>query len=63
MLTIPLNIGEKRYELTFPAGSKANAVAQEFCVRNAASIGITTNEQLPGCIGPVVDYLVNTFNK
>lgn len=61
MLTVPITIGNTKYDITFPAGSAANAVAQEFCVRNAATIGITTNEQLPGCIGPVSDYLVNQF--
>lgn len=61
MLTVPITIGETKYEMTFPAGSAANAVAQEFCVRNAATIGITTNEELPNCVGPVSDYLINQF--
>ena len=47
-----------RYEISFPAGSAANAVAREFCVRNAAAFDITTEDQLPGCMGPVADYLV-----
>lgn len=63
MLTVPLTIGDTNYKISFPAGSVANTVAQEFCVRNAATIGITTNEQLPGCVGPVADYLVNSFAK
>jgi hypothetical protein len=61
MLTVPLTIGQTKYEITFPAGAAANAVAQEFCIRNAGAIGITTNEELPNCVGPVSDYLVNQF--
>lgn len=45
--------------MSFPSGSAANGVAREFCVRNAAAFGITTEEELPGCVGPVADYLVN----
>lgn len=48
-----------RYEVSFPSGSAANAVAREFCVRNAGALGITTEDQLPGCVGPVAEYLVN----
>ena len=36
--------------------------AQNFCVQNAASLGITKNEELPGCIGPVTDYLRTAVN-
>ena len=49
-----------QYEISFPAGSAANAVAREFCVRNAETFGITTEDQLPGCIGPVAEYLVRS---
>jgi hypothetical protein len=58
-ITVPLEVAGTRYEVSFPAGSAANAVAREFCVRNAAAFDITTEDQLPGCVGPVADYLVN----
>jgi hypothetical protein len=59
MIQVPLEVAGTRYEVSFPAGSAANAVAREFCVRNAAAFGITTEDQVPGCVGPVADYLVN----
>jgi hypothetical protein len=54
-----VEVAGTRYEVSFPAGSAATGVAREFCIRNAASLGITTDDQLTGCIGPVADYLVN----
>jgi phage tail sheath gpL-like len=57
-VTIPVEIAGTRYDVSFPEGSAANDVAREFCVQNAAAFDITTEEQMPGCVGPVADYLV-----
>lgn len=56
---MPLEVAGTHYEVSFPSGSAANAVAREFCIRNSNTLGITKEDQLPGCIGPVADYLVN----
>lgn len=57
-----LTIGGTPYEISYPDNLPLDAVAQEFCIRNAAVFGITANEQLPNCIGPVADYLFNAAN-
>ena len=44
MLQATLTVGGNPYEISYPAGLPLEAVAQEFCVRNAAAFGITTNE-------------------
>ena len=53
-----MEVAGTQYEVSFPSGSAANVVAREFCVRNADAFGITTEDQVPGCAGPVADYLV-----
>lgn len=56
---MPLDIAGKRYSVDYRAGSNIGDVAREFCVRNAADFGITTNEQIPNCAGPVAEFLTS----
>lgn len=56
-IRVPMTIKGKQYSVDFAAGSRLDEVAREFCVRNAADFGITLNEQVPNCAGPVADFL------
>ena len=48
----------KPYEITFsPSVTTADVAAREFCIRNAAAFEITTEEQLPACVGPVTAHI------
>ena len=64
LLQIPVTIGNKQYEIKFAVDAKAtfNSVARDFCVSNAASLGITTEAELPGCIGPIADYVKSAIS-
>lgn len=60
IVSVQLDIGENKYELRFnPTADSILAVSRDFCIRNAASLNIEplTEESLPGCQNPVVDYM------
>jgi hypothetical protein len=57
-------VGGKKYTIEFaPSGVVSlEDTAKIFCVQNAASLGITKNDELPGCIAPVAQYLLTAVN-
>ena len=60
MVQIQLDIGQNTYDLRFhPTAESILAVSRDFCIRNQATLGIEplTEESLPGCQSPVVEYM------
>lgn len=60
VVSVQLEIGQNKYALRFnPTADSILAVSRDFCIRNAASLNIEplTEESLPGCQNPVVEYM------
>lgn len=60
IVAIQLEINQRQYDLRFhPTAESILAVSRDFCISNAASLGIQplTEESLPGCQNPVVEYM------
>jgi hypothetical protein len=51
------------YQISFnPRTQSTEAAARNFCIRNAAAFEITTEDQLPSCVGPVSNHLQRELN-
>ena len=57
-VSLQVPIDGKAYPIRYNAHEVASTdAAKQFCVRNAAAFGITTNDALPNCVTPVAEYL------
>jgi hypothetical protein len=60
MAEVRVPIGDNEYLVRFrPAVEPVEQVARDFCITNAATLGLTqlTEQTLPGCQTPVAQYL------
>lgn len=63
LVSIRVRIDPNTYEVRFnPEKEPILQVAQNFCVTQSESLGLTS-ETLPGCVGPVAEYLRQSLKQ
>lgn len=56
-----IEIAGQKFQVSFPSSVSAAAAGQDFCVRNANSLGLT-DDTVMNCIGPVTEYFQKVIN-
>ena len=68
LLTVPMTVGQTQYQVRFnPATDSTAAVARNFCIEQAESLGYTpesplTDENIGQCVGPIQEFLSNAVS-